>query len=346
MERARVTERVSLRDIALSFLKLGTIAFGGPAAHVAFMENEFVKRRQWLTQQLFLDRLAAANLLPGPSSTEVAIFIGYEMRGWMGLVVAGVSFILPAAMMVCALAAAYVRYGAIAQVQLILYVLKPVVVAIVLQAIWRLGRTALKRTWLVLVSIIAAALFAYGINEVVVLGIAGLLAAAPLVRMRRAPALVVAPTLVKLFLVFAKTGATLFGSGYVLFAFLRADFVEQLHWLTEKQLLDAIAVGQVTPGPVFTTATFIGYLVAGVPGAIVATIGIFAPAFVLVGASGWIVPRIRRSPLAGSMLDGVVAGSLALMAVAAWQLARTAIVDLPTLGIAVASIAFLIWRRI
>jgi len=338
-----VNERPSLRDIALSFLKLGTIAFGGPAAHIAFMEDEFVKRRRWLTKEVFLDRLAAANLLPGPSSTEVAIFIGYELRGWRGLLVAGCSFIVPAAIIVCALAAAYVRYGSIAWVQTVFYVVKPIVVAIVLQAIWRLARTALKTRWLVLVSIVAALLFAYGINEVVALAIAAIVAAVPLMS-RRPALLVISPTLVRLFLVFAKTGATLFGSGYVLLAFLRADFVEQLHWLTEKQLLDAVAIGQVTPGPVFTTATFIGYLVAGLPGAIVATIGIFAPAFIFVAASGWIVPRIRRSAIASSMLDGVVAGSLALMAVAAWQLGRTAVIDLTTAAIFTVSAALLLFR--
>lgn len=338
-----MNERPSLRDIALSFLKLGTIAFGGPAAHIAFMEDEFVKRRRWLTKEVFLDRLAAANLLPGPSSTEVAIFIGYELRGWRGLLVAGCSFIVPAAIIVCALAAAYVRYGSIAWVQTVFYVVKPIVVAIVLQAIWRLARTALKTRWLVLVSIVAALLFAYGINEVVALAIAAIVAAVPLMS-RRPALLVISPTLVRLFLVFAKTGATLFGSGYVLLAFLRADFVEQLHWLTEKQLLDAVAIGQVTPGPVFTTATFIGYLVAGLPGAIVATIGIFAPAFIFVAASGWIVPRIRRSAIASSMLDGVVAGSLALMAVAAWQLGRTAVIDLTTAAIFTVSAAFLLFR--
>ena len=356
---------ISLRDVALVFLKLGTIAFGGPAAHIAMMEDEFVSRRQWLTHEEFLDRLAAANLLPGPSSTEMAIFIGYEKRGWKGLLVAGCCFILPAAIMVAAIAAAYVRYGKLPQVNGIFYALKPVVIAIVIQAIWKLGRAAVKTKWLAAVALISALLYALRVHETLVLAIAAALGALPLLAHRfhtaghfpAALALVFAPlranaamsptafSMGRLFLVFAKIGAILFGSGYVLLAFLRTDLVDRLHWLTERQLLDAVAVGQITPGPVFTTATFIGYLIGGGRGATVATVGIFAPAFFFVALSGFIIPKIRRSKMAAAMLDGVVAGSLALMAVVAWQLGRAAIIDIPTGAIAVASAALLlVWR--
>ncbi len=362
------TAQVSLREVALVFLKLGTVAFGGPAAHIAMMEDELVTRRQWLTREQFLDRLGAANLIPGPSSTEMAIFIGYEKRGWRGLLVAGCTFILPAAIMVGAIASAYVRYGTLPQVNGVLYALKPVVIAVVIQAFWKLARSAVKTKWLAVVALIAAVLYAIHVHEILVLAIAAGLAGAPvlyrvLTSRRRFPALLLTPMtlarasavlavtavpfgLWRLFLVFAKIGAVLFGSGYVLLAFLRADLVDRLHWLTERQLLDAVAVGQITPGPVFTTATFIGYIIGGIPGAVVATVGIFAPAFVFVSLSGLLIPRIRKSPIAGAMLDGVVVGSLALMGVVAWQLGRAAIVDVPTLVIGVVSTALLLRFRL
>jgi chromate transporter len=358
------TVEVSLTEVALVFLKLGTIAFGGPAAHIAMMEDEFVTRRRWLTREKFLDRLGAANLIPGPSSTEVAIFIGYEKRGWPGLLVAGCTFILPAAIMVGAIASAYVRYGTLPQVNGVLYALKPVVIAVVIQAFWKLARTAVKTAWLGIVALIAAVSYALRVHEVLILAIAAILAGAPLLyralRTRALlPALFLTPItparavaifaatsapfgLWRLFLVFAKIGAVLFGSGYVLLAFLQADLVDRLHWLTERQLLDAIAVGQITPGPVFTTATFIGYLIGGTPGAVIATIGIFAPAFLFVGVSGVVVARIRKSVVLASMMDGVVVGSLALMGVVARQLGRAAIIDVPTLLIAIVGTALLL----
>jgi len=356
----------SLKAVALLFLKLGTIAFGGPAAHIAMMEDEFVTRRQWLSREQFLDRLAAANLIPGPSSTEMAIFIGYEKRGWPGLLVAGCAFIIPAAILVGAIAWAYVRYGTLPQVSGVLYALKPVVIAIVVQAFWKLGRTAVKTKWLALVALVAGVAYAMHVHELLTLLIAGGLAAAPGIfgRLNRHGGVLVLAPLVpafasgaglpaaapsglwRLFLVFAKIGAVLFGSGYVLLAFLRSDLVDRLHWLTERQLLDSVAVGQITPGPVFTTATFIGYVVGGVRGAIVATVGIFTPAFLFVALSGFLIPKVRRSALASSMLDGVVVGSLALMGVVAWQLGRAAIIDLPTLAIAVLSGVLLLGLRI
>ncbi len=369
-ETAEIRE-ASLTEIAVVFLKLGTIAFGGPAAHLAMMEEEFVRRRQWMTNAEFLDRLATANLIPGPSSTEVAIFVGQLKGGWRGLVVAGCCFIIPAAVIVSLIAWTYVRFGSLPKVEGMLAAIKPAVVAIVIQALGKLGRTALPTALLAVVAALAAALSFVGVSPVLVLVFAGVLSAASSVMKNRllgtsiglpgffglpkivAAVMGVAATgaafpvgLMLLFLSFLKIGSVVFGSGYVLLAFLQAEFVERLHWLTDKQLIDAIAVGQFTPGPVFTTATFIGYIVAGWAGAVVATVGIFLPGFVLVAVSGPLIPRLRRSAVAAAALDGVVAGSLALIAVVAWQLGRASIIDRATLIIFVASLIALLRFRI
>jgi chromate transporter len=352
------TRRRRLSELATLFLKLGTIGFGGPAAHLAMMEDEVVDRRGWLTRERFLDLLGATNLIPGPNSTEMAIHIGHARAGAAGLVVAGACFILPATLIVGLCAKAYVKFGALPQAQAILYGVKPVIIAIVLQALWRLGRTAGKTRFLVFVAVAAAAASLAGANELLVLLAAGFAVTAAravsgsppagMLAMAAVPA-VAAPavsfSLGAMFLSFLKVGSVLFGSGYVLLAFLRADLVERHHWLTEAQLLDAVAVGQVTPGPVFTTATFIGYLLGATPGAAVATLGIFLPAFVFVAASGPLVPKLRSSPLAGALLDGVNAGSLGLMAAVTWQLQRTAIFDLATAMLAVASAGLLLGTR-
>jgi chromate transporter len=355
-----------LGEIALVFLKLGTIAFGGPAAHLAMMEEEFVRRRQWITHEEFLDRLAAANLIPGPSSTEVAIFVGQVKRGWRGLIVAGACFIMPAALMVSAIAWAYVQFGSLPRAQSVLYAIKPVVVAVVIQALGRLSRTGLRSALLALMAGLAVALSLLGVSPVWVLAIAGALTAAALGMKNRllgagglgvpkllgatmvalTAAAAVPVGLLRLFLSFLKIGSVVFGSGYVLLAFLQTEFVERLHWLTNQQLLDAVAVGQFTPGPVFTTATFIGYVVAGWMGAVVATVGIFLPGFILVAVSGPVIPRLRRSPVFGPALDGVVAGSLALMAVVTWQLGKASIVDWTTLAIFGASLIALLRFRV
>jgi chromate transporter len=351
--------RISRRDIAGVFLKLGTIAFGGPAAHIAMMEEEVVVRRKWLTRQQFLDYLGATNLIPGPNSTELAIHIGHLCGGPAGLVIAGACFILPAAIIVTAIAYLYVRFGQLPIAGGVLYTLKPVVIAIVVQALIRLSRTAIKSRMLAATAAAAVVATALGANELVVL-IGGGLVAAAAVRPARpvAPApLLLSPvviasatatpaSLLAIFALFAKTGAVLFGSGYVLLAFLRADFVDRLHWLTDRQLLDAIVVGQITPGPVFTTATFVGYVIAGWQGAVVATVGIFLPAFVFVAASGPLVPRLRRSPTAGAALDGVTVASLALMAVVTWQLGRAALPDVVTWTIASISLLLLLRYRV
>jgi chromate transporter len=348
-----------LRELAILFLRLGTTAFGGPAAHVAMMEEEVVRRRGWLTHAEFLDLLGAANLIPGPNSTELAIHVGRLRAGVPGLVVAGACFILPAAGLTLALAAAYERFGALPRFEALLRGVKPVVVAVVLQALLGLGRTALRTRALAALAALSAAASLAGVHELAVLAGAG--AAAALLRARGVAAALVpfpgaalaaaavpaaAATPGGVFLVFLKIGSVLYGSGYVLLAFLRADLVERLGWLTEAQVLDAVAAGQVTPGPVFTTATFVGYLVAGAPGAALATLGIFLPAFVLVGATGAIVPRIRASPAAGAFLDGVNAASLALMAVVSAQLGRAAIVDPPTFALGAAAFVLLARFRV
>ena len=359
----------ALSELASLFLKLGTTAFGGPAAHIAMMEDEVVRRRGWLNHEQFLDYLGATNLIPGPNSTELAIHIGQARAGWRGLMIAGVSFILPAALIVTAVAWVYIRFGRLPAAAGLLWGVKPVVIAIVCQALWRLAQTAVKTVGLGLLGAAAIAAVAAGLHELIVLaGAAVAMAAVPLVRGRTLPGLGLAVVLSRpgtvtataalgaiaavpvslsgLFLVFVKAGAVLFGSGYVLLAFLRADLVERLGWLTEAQLLDAIAVGQVTPGPVFTTATFVGYVLAGVPGAAVATVGIFLPAFIFVAISGPLVPLIRRSPIAGSMLDGVNVASLALMTVVLWQLARATFVDRGAVAIGIVSIMTLAFWRI
>jgi len=370
--------RSDIGAIALLFLKLGTIAFGGPAAHIAMMEDEVVRRRRWLTREEFLDYLGATNLIPGPNSTELAIHIGRERAGWAGLLVAGACFIFPAACIVAAIAWGYVRFGALPAAAGILYGVKPVVIAVVVQALLGLGRAALKTRGLIVLAVAATVAVIAGVNELAVLFGAGAVAvvARAFSGARRSPssglaavvggaatrregaAALVAGSVTTggiahavpfalgpMFAVFLKIGSVLFGSGYVLLAFLRADFVERLHWLTERQLLDAVAVGQVTPGPVFTTATFIGYVLGGAPGAVVATIGIFLPAFVFVALSGVLLPRIRHSPVARAALDGVNVASLALMAVVTAQLARAAIVDWTTLACAlVAAVLLFRWK--
>jgi chromate transporter len=361
-----------LRELALLFLRLGCTAFGGPAAHIAMMEEEVVRRRQWLTHEEFLDLLGATNLIPGPNSTEMAIHIGYLRARWIGLVVAGVCFILPAMLLVMAIAWVYVRFGSLPQMQGVLYGVKPVIIAVVVQALWGLGRTAVKTRFLAVVGSVATALAFAGVSELVVLFGAGtvvsgarwtrqerprdilsLLLLLAVLLLLSLPLVFTSPTagsmpfgLGALFLFFLKVGSVLYGSGYVLLAFLRADLVEHFHWLTSAQLLDATAVGQVTPGPVFTTATFIGYVLAGPQGALVATVGIFLPAFVFVALSGPLVPRLRKSPLAGAFLDGVNVASLALMAVVTWQLGRAALVDGITVVLALVSAVLLIRFRL
>jgi chromate transporter len=316
--------QVSLRTVARVFLRLGVIGFGGPAAHIALMHDDIVRKRGWISDAEFNDLLAATNLIPGPNSTEMAIHIGRRVAGWRGLLVAGICFIVPAALMVGALAAVYVRYGRTPNAEAMLRGIAPVVIAVIAHAMWQLSRSALRTAGLWLLTLAAAAAALAGVNELVVLLIAGLGVVAWRAVRRSASSRVcaVAPVAaVQLALFFLKVGSVLFGSGYVLAAFLRRDLVERWGWLTDRQLLDAIAVGQVTPGPVFTTATFVGYLLGGWWGAAISTIAIFLPAFVFVALTQPLIPRLRRSG-ASAFLDGVVAASLGLIAAVVVTLAE------------------------
>lgn len=362
----RQQQKQRLQELAAVFAKLGAIAFGGPAAHIAMMENEVVTHRQWLSRQNLLDLLGVTSLIPGPNSTELSIHIGYERAGWRGLIVAGFCFIFPAMILVWILAAIYVRYQALPQIEGLLYGIKPVVAVIVIAALWKLGRKAAKDfpTRVAAIAVIIA--FFLEVNELLLLLLAGL--AVMLVKWRRgrnslmgawllplaeltAQADKVAkdiltPSWSSIFLFFLKVGSVLYGSGYVLLAFLQRDLVERSQWLTSQQLLDAVAIAQVTPGPVFTTATFIGYLLGGNLGAIAATVGIFLPAFVLVGIVNPWVPKLRDSTLARGFLDGVNAASVGLMAVVTFTLTRAAIVDWLTIALIPLSAIALIRFRV
>lgn len=357
---AETDKHTSLGEIARLFLRLGATSFGGPAAHVAMMHDEVVKRRAWLTEERFLDLLSATNLIPGPNSTEMALHIGWTRRGLAGLVVAGVCFIAPAMLITAAIAWTYARFGTLPSARDALYGVKPVVLSVVAQAIWGLTPKAAPTNRLRALGVAAIIASACGLSELVVLALAGALSAlsAPRARGSEGSRMQLVPwapiaagaaakgvTLPSLFGVFLKIGSVLYGSGYVLLAFLRADLVQRRGWLTEAQLLDAVAVGQFTPGPVFTTATFIGGVLAGPSGALVATVGIFLPAFVLVALSGPLVPRLRASPTAGAVLDGVNVASLALMVVVSAQLARASLVDAPAVVLALVSAALLVrWK--
>ncbi|MFI5268513.1 MAG: chromate efflux transporter, partial [Chloroflexota bacterium] len=336
----------NLSEVVGLFLKLGVIGFGGPAAHIAMMRDETVTRRGWVSEQEFLDMLGAASLIPGPSSTELGIYLGYRRAGWRGLLAAGVCFILPAMLIVLALAWLYVQYGSTPAGESLLYGIKPAVVAIVLQALWALAKTAVKGRWYIAVGVAAAAMYVLGASPLALLAAAGLLVAVVTNRglfrqakFDKALAILGVPAvmataasapgvdLTRLFLIFLKMGAVVFGGGYVLLAFLRADLVVGQHWLTDRQLLDAVAVGQFTPGPVFTTATFIGYVLSGVPGAILATVGIFLPGFILIPVINVAMGSVKGSPWARGFLDGVNVAALGLMAGVSYQLARAAILD-------------------
>jgi len=364
------SETHRLLEVTRLALRLGFTAFGGPAAHIALLHDEVVKRRRWLTDEHFLDLLGATNLIPGPNSTEMVIHAGHVRAGWRGLIAAGVGFILPAASIVLALAWAYERYGTTPAAEWLLYGLKPVIIAVVAQALWNLGRTALKTPLLAVVGAAALALYLLGGNELLLLFGGGAVALAA--RLARGPGLAgtgtgsakallpwlplplagvlasaaAAVDLKLLFLIFLKIGSVLYGSGYVLLAFLRNDFVVRLGWLTDQQLLDAVAIGQFTPGPVFTTATFIGYVLGGVWGAVLATVGIFLPSFIFVAAVNPLIPRLRQSPVLGAVLDGVNAAALGLMAAVTLALGRAALVDGVTVLLALAAAVLLVRYKV
>jgi chromate transporter len=376
-----------LRELARLFLKLGTISFGGPAAHIALMESEVVGKRQWLTRQQFLDMLGAANLIPGPTSTEMAINVGFVRAGWAGLCVAGVSFILPAAVITGVFAWAYVRFGAMTQAAALLGGVKAAVVAVIAIAIWRLGKTAVKGIGLAVLGGLALAAFFLGVNPIAILfggGVLGMLARratsfraagalmiSAFVRgrnfavdrsagawapwLRRFGAIVVAsgaagavvarPSIYRIGLFFLKVGAVLYGGGYVLLAFLEQGLVQQHAWLTHQQLLDAVAIGQFTPGPVLSTATFIGYILGGVPGAAVATVAIFLPSFFYVALLAPVLFRLRKSAWMAAFLDSVNVCAVALMGGVTFRLAADALQSWRAWTIALASLAVLLrWK--
>jgi chromate transporter len=344
-----------LKEISSLFLRLGITAFGGPAAHIAMLYDEVVKRRRWMSDEHFLDLLGATNLIPGPNSTEMVIHTGYHRGGWRGIILAGVCFIAPAVIIVMALSWFYTRYSSLPQIQAVLYGIKPVMIIIVFQALLLLGKKAIRSYKAALLGTLILVTYLYIRNEILVLFIGGiaywiieqskkllqtiqfsaLFSVSPLISYsaQSLPQI----SLVSIFFSFLKIGSVLYGSGYVLLAFLRSEFVVQNNWLTDQQLIDAIAIGQITPGPVFTTATFIGYLLAGPAGAIIATIGIFLPAFIFVAISIPLIPRIRNSKSISAILDGINISSLALMAAVLWNLGKNAISDPFTALVAVLS---------
>jgi chromate transporter len=358
-------KRGSLGELAALFLRMGITAFGGPAAHIALFHDEVVKRRKWITEQHFLDMLGATNLIPGPNSTEMTMHIGYVRAGWLGLIMAGACFILPAALIVSVLAWLYVEYRTLPAAGWLLYGIKPVIIAVILQAIWNLGQKAMKTRLLGAVGAGVFILYLFGINEILLLFGGALLVmviqnfsrwrgnAAALIAMPGSLLLqpilqqtIVPVSLGELFLTFFKIGSVIYGSGYVLLAFLRTDFVQRLGWLTDQQLLDAVAIGQFTPGPVFTTATFIGYITAGWLGAILATLAIFLPGFIFVAITNPFIPRIRQSPILSSLLDGVNVAAIGLMAAVTVELGRAALIDPVTVLLAIAAAVLLIRYRI
>jgi len=351
-----------LSELAKLFLKLGIISFGGPAAHIAMMEDEVVNRRQWITRSHFLDLVGATNLIPGPNSTEMAIHIGFIYAGWLGLIVAGVCFIFPAVLITASLAWVYLTLGKLPLVTSLLYGIKPAVLGVILNAVWKLGKSAIKTRQLLIISLAVAAISFLGINEVLAILMGGLigmiwlcsnnkgnppqeqtatiiatgLTTGAVEILQDKPVTIAAATsaiassanvpLWQLGWFFFKVGSVLFGGGYVLVAFLEGGLVEEHGWLTQQQLLDAIAIGQFTPGPVLSTATFIGYLISGIPGAIVATVAIFLPSFFFVAALNPFIPSLRRSQWTSAFLDAVNASAVALMAVVTLQLAVSTLI--------------------
>jgi len=359
-----------LQELASLFLNLGTISFGGPAAHIALIEGEIVRKRQWVSKQQFLDMLGAANLIPGPTSTEMAINVGFVRAGWAGLCVAGASFILPAALITGAFAWAYVRFGSLPQAASVLAGIKPAVIAVIAIAIWRLAKTAVKDVGLAVLGGLSLVAFFLGLNPILILfggGLLGMLArrvvsiraTAPLMIPMTLPwrtasavgvlavtgTVVARPSIGRIALFFLKVGAVLYGGGYVLLAFLEQGLVQQHAWLTRQQLLDAVAIGQFTPGPVLSTATFIGYILGGVPGAAVATLGIFLPSFFYVALLAPVLFRLRQSAWIAAFLDSVNVCAVALMAGVTFRLGVDALRGWPSWVIGALALAVLLrWK--
>lgn len=371
-----VAEPGRLGELARLFLKLGVIAFGGPAAHIAMLEDEVVTRRGWMDRQHFLDLIGATNLIPGPNSTEMTMHVGYERAGWAGLFTAGLCFVLPAVLITGGLSWVYVVYGSLPEVEPFLYGIKPAVVAVILGAVWRLGKPAIK-SWrfAVLGAGVVGALFA-GVGEITGLVLGGVLGmlwfraaeggdagtaeryvpilflqdtgsgAGTVAVAAGASAGIATVSFGKIFLFFLKIGSVLYGSGYVLIAFLEGGLVADRGWLTEAQLLDAVAIGQLTPGPVLSTATFIGYLVDGAPGAVAATVGIFLPSFFFVALLNPLIPRLRRSVWMSAFLDAVNVSALALMVAVTVELGVSVLASWPAWAIAAAAVVLVVRYRI
>ncbi len=336
-------QQTKLKEVARVFLKLGIIGFGGPAAHIAMMQDEVVKKRQWITQEHFLDLISATNLIPGPNSTEMAMHCGHEKAGWKGLVMAGLCFIVPAVIITAIFAWAYKLYGSLPEVAPFIYGIKPAIIAVVISLMIALGRKAFKTVELAIIGIACAIASVAGWNEIIVLfgaGFFGILY--HLVKTNKGkrlksvvPLAISQPSNLKIFWIFLKVGSILYGSGYVLFAFLDTELVKT-GILSRKELIDAIAVGQFTPGPVFSSATFIGWQIAGLPGAIVATIGIFLPSFLFVALLNPIIPRLRRSAVMSAFLDTVNVASVAIILAVCVQMGKDAINDWRGIVIALA----------
>ncbi|WP_411030438.1 chromate efflux transporter [Spongiimicrobium sp. 3-5] len=345
-----MSQKNDLKEIAKLFFKLGSIAFGGPAAHIAMMEDEVVNKRKWMTQEHFLDLIGATNLIPGPNSTEMTMHCGHERAGWKGLLIAGFCFILPAVVITSVFAWLYQEYGQLPKVEPFIYGIKPAVIAIIVMAAYRLGKKAVKNTELAILGIITLVICLLGVNEIVALFGCGALGLSiyffkknrdnlnsliPLLLFQVSEPLKIGTF--KIFLSFLKVGAILYGSGYVLFAFLDTELVAS-GWLTRQALIDSIAVGQITPGPVLSTATFIGWQMNGIMGATAATVGIFLPSFLFVLILNPLIPKMRKSKIIGVILDVVNVAAVALIIAVCIEMAKDTLTDWRTILIVVSSL--------
>lgn len=353
-------KRIYLKEVALFFLWMGATAFGGPAAYIAMMQRETVRNRHWLDDQSFLDMVGTTNLIPGPNATEMALYLGLVRAGWLGYIISGVLFIIPGMVATLALAWVYVTYGSLPQVSWVLYGVKPIVIAIVLQALWDLGRKGVKDALTAIVGAAVIAFYLFGVDEIALLfaGAAVVLLFRFVPRLLKGGASALSLSLLPvmgipvallsagavpfrqttLFLTFLKIGAVIYGSGYVLYAFFNSEFVVRLGWLNQQQLLDSIAVGQITPGPVATSATFVGYLMGGWPSGLLATLAFFLPSFVFVALISRFVPLLRKKWWSGAFLDGVNVSALGLMVGVTWTLGRAGVVDWFTIGLSIAAL--------
>lgn len=342
-----MSQKKDLIEVAKLFFKLGCIAFGGPAAHIAMMEDEVVKKRKWITHEHFLDLIGATNLIPGPNSTEMTMHCGHEKAGWKGLFVAGFCFIFPAVIITSVFAWLYEQYGQLPNVKPYIYGIKPAVIAIIVMAGFRLGKKAIKNTFLIILGLFALTGCLLGLNEIIVLLGCGLIGFAFYFFNKKNKALnSLIPIIffqtstgtLKILLTFLKVGALLYGSGYVLFAFLDSELVAN-GWLTQQALIDAVAIGQITPGPVLSTATFIGWQMNGITGAIAATIGIFLPSFLFVLILNPLIPKMRKSKIIRAILDAVNVAAVALIIAVCIEMAKDTLIDWRTIIIAIVSLA-------